>query len=343
MRVAQLHQSRSFQITDLPIADPAPGEVQVRVEACGICGSDLHYFTDGGIGDARCVYPMVMGHEPTGVVVKAGSGANWSPGDRVALEPAVYCYRCEQCLAGRHNLCANLRFLGSPSDPGFFREFINLPTENLLPLPSELGFSEGTLFEPFAVVLHSTRFLSLQPGSRFAVFGAGPVGLMTIFTLHLAGASRIWCVEPVAERRELALKLGADAVIDPGPGDAARQILAETGKRGVDAVFDCATRGRSLQDSSLAVRLGGSLVVTGIPSEGRTALDFHLLRRKEVTVFNVRRSNRESETALELLVEHRARLASIVTHEIPFEGLPQAFEKLEGYQDGMVKVVVRPR
>jgi len=122
MRVAELYQPHQFRLVERPASDPAPGEVQVRVEACGICGSDLHYFAEGGICGTPNVYPMVLGHEPTGSVVKAGPGVSgWVPGDRVALEPAVYCYHCEQCLSGHHNLCAHLHFLSAPPIPVFTR------------------------------------------------------------------------------------------------------------------------------------------------------------------------------------------------------------------------------
>jgi L-iditol 2-dehydrogenase len=342
MRVAELYQPHEFRLVERPASDPAPGEVQVRVEACGICGSDLHYFSEGGICGTPNVYPMVLGHEPTGSVVKTGTGVSgWAPGDRVALEPAVYCYHCEQCLSGHHNLCAHLHFLSAPPDPGFHREYINLPAGNILPLPAEISFQEGTLFEPLAVVLHSLRFVQLRPGETAAVFGAGPIGLLTIFALKLAGAGRVWSVEPVAERRDLACRLGADAALDPTGIDPVRQILADTGGRGVDAVVDCATRGASLSQGVEVARHGGRLVVTGIPSEARSALDFHSLRRKELALFNVRRSNRESESALQLLREHRRRLAPILTHEMPLEDIQQAFTKLERYRDGMAKVVVK--
>lgn len=343
MRVAELYQPQAFRFVEAPVEDsPPPGQVLVRVEACGICGSDLHYFSEGGIGDTPCVYPMVLGHEPAGVVVKTGPGVTgWAPKDRVALEPAVYCYHCEQCLTGHHNLCAHLRFLSMPPDPGFFREYVHLPAENLLPLPAEISVQEGTLFEPLAVVLHSMKFVQLQLGEKVAVFGAGPIGLLTIFVLKLSGAARIWAVEPVPERRELARRLGADAVIDPGETDPARQILTETAGRGVDVTIDCATRGASLNHAIQAARHGGRLVVTGIPSESRPRLDFHVMRRKELTLFNVRRSNHESDTALALLREHRPRLAPILTHELPLEDVQQAFTSLVRYQDGMAKVVLK--
>ncbi len=149
MRIAQLHERRKFQLVEGPLDDPGPGEIQVRVEAVGICGSDMHSFSEGRIGDTVCTYPMVLGHEPTGVVVKTGTGvAGWAPGDRAAFEPAVYCHHCEFCLAGRHNICEHIKFFSTPPDPGFFREFVNLPAQNVLPLAAEIGFREGTLFEP---------------------------------------------------------------------------------------------------------------------------------------------------------------------------------------------------
>jgi len=342
MRAAELYQHRSFRLVDMPVQEPGPGELQVRVESCGICGSDLHYFIEGAIGDTPCVYPMVMGHEPAGVVVKTGTGVTgWSPGDRVALEPALYCYHCEYCLTGHHNVCSNLRFLSSPGDPGYFREFVNLPATNVLPLPANLSFQEGTLFEPLAVVLHSMKFVQLQPGEKVAVFGAGPIGLLTVFTLKLSGASRIWVVEPVLERRNLACAMGADAVIDPGAADAAQEIVKDTGGRGVGVAIDCATRGPSLNQAIQVARNAGRLVITGIPWELRPALDFSTMRRKELVLYNVRRSNHESETALELLKEHRRRLSAILTHDMPLEQVQQAFEKLEHYADGVGKVTIK--
>jgi L-iditol 2-dehydrogenase len=342
MRVAELYQRHEFRLVETPVSDPAPGELQVRVEACGVCGSDLHYFSEGGICGTPSVYPMVIGHEPAGVVVKPGSGVTgWAPGDRVALEPAIYCYHCEQCLTGHHNLCSRLRFLSTPPDPGFFRQYVNLPAANVLPLPAGIGFQEGTLFEPLAVVLHSLRLAQLQPGETVAVFGAGPIGLLTVVALKLSGASRVWSVEPVAARRDLALRIGADAAIDPGEVDPVRQILADTAGRGVDAALDCATRGSSLNHSIEVARRGGRVVVTGIPSNARSAVDFHAMRRKELVLFNVRRSNHDSASALDLLREQRARFAPILTHEVPLEDVQQAFTKLESYQDGMAKVVIR--
>jgi len=342
MLVAELSQLHRFNLTESPsLPDPAPGEIQVAVKSVGICGSDLHYFQEGGIGDARCVYPMVLGHEPAGVVVKTGPGVSgWSVGDSAVLEPAVYCYHCEFCMTGHHNVCADLRFLSTPGEPGFFREFVNLPAENLIPLPRNLSLSEGTLVEPFAIILHSMQFAAVKPGETALVFGAGPIGLFTIAALKLYGARRVWAVEPLAHRRELAKHLGADVVIDPAQVDPVRQVLSDTGQRGVDVSIDCASKGNTVNQSLLATRNAGRVVITGIPSEEYVQLAFHVLRRKELTFFSVRRSNRESHTALQLLSDMPQRFVPILTHSESISKIQPVFERCQSYEEGIGKFVL---
>lgn len=343
MRVAELYEYRRFRIAEQPIPEPGPGEVLARVLAVGTCGSDLHYFSEGGIGDTPCVYPQVLGHEPAGEIVKAGPGVTgWQPGDRVALEPAIYCYHCEYCLKGRHNICANIRFMSMPGDPGFFREYAVVPAANVLPLPAGLSTEEATLFEPLAIALHSMKFVALRPGERVAVFGAGPIGLLTIAVLKLSGARRVFAVEPVAARRELARHVGADEVFDPESTDPVREILASTAGRGVDVAIDCAAKGPTMNQCLAVACNGGRVVITGIPTTVQVSLDYHVIRRKELVLYNVRRSNHDSETALELLHERRALFAPIVTHRMPLERIQQGFEMLEHYADGVGKLVFLP-
>src|SRR5258708_2642956 len=196
MRAAELFEPRRFRVTDSPSpSKPAPGEVQVAVKAVGICGSDVHYFSEGAIGDTPCVYPMVLGHEPAGVVLETGAGVmGWSKGDAAVLEPAVFCYHCEYCMSGRHNVCSDLKFLSTPGEPGFFRERVNLPARNLLALPKNLGFPEGSLAEPLSVILHSMEFAAPRMGDTAVVFGAGPIGLLTIAVLKLSGVRKLWAI-----------------------------------------------------------------------------------------------------------------------------------------------------
>jgi L-iditol 2-dehydrogenase len=340
-RVAELSGLRQFRLTEATVGDPGPGEVQVRIDAVGICGSDLHSYADGGVGDTPCQYPMVLGHEPAGVVQKTGSGVTgWSAGDRAAFEPAIYCYHCEFCRTGRHNVCANLRFMSMPGDPGFFREYANIPAHNLVAIPAGLGFREATMIEPLAVVLHSMQFVALRPAETAAVFGTGPIGLMTVICLKLSGAGRVWAVEPVAARRELAKQAGADAVLDPGGTDASREILRDTGGRGVDLAIDCAAMGGSVNHCLRAARHGGRVVITGIPVEREVPLEFSPMRRKELAIYTVRRSNHETEAAREILVANLPRFAAMITHTRPLERIAEAFALVERRGDGVGKLVI---
>jgi L-iditol 2-dehydrogenase len=243
-------------------------------------------------------------------------------------------------MTGHHNVCADLRFLSTPGEPGFFREFVNLPAENLIPLPRNLSLSEGTLVEPFAIILHSMQFAAVKPGETALVFGAGPIGLFTIAALKLYGARRVWAVEPLAHRRELAKHLGADVVIDPAQVDPVRQVLSDTGQRGVDVSIDCASKGNTVNQSLLATRNAGRVVITGIPSEEYVQLAFHVLRRKELTFFSVRRSNRESHTALQLLSDMPQRFVPILTHSESISKIQPVFERCQSYEEGIGKFVL---
>jgi len=325
----------------LPIEDPGPGEVQVQVGAVGVCGSDLHSYTEGGVGDTPCEYPMVLGHEPAGTVVKTGAGVSgWSAGDRAALEPALYCYHCEYCMSGRHNICANIRFLSTPGNPGFFRERVNLPVSNLVAIPPDLSLEAATLVEPLAIALHSLKFVEAQPGDSVAVFGAGPIGLVTIAALKAAGAGRILAVEPVAHRREMACEMGAHEAMDPNQVDAAREIVADTGGRGVDCAIDCAAKEHTTNQAIRAARNGGRVVLTGIHSDVFVPFEVSPMRRKELAIFNVRRSNHETHRALEMLVHRLEWFAPLVTHKRPLTQIAEAFRITEQYADGVGKMVV---
>jgi L-iditol 2-dehydrogenase len=339
MRIAELTGRRRIDLVERPIETSVPaGKVRVKVAAVGVCGSDLHYFSEGSIGDTPCVYPMVLGHEPTGIVMESAVGGV-SKGDRVILEPAMYCYHCEYCLSGRHNVCANLKFLSTPEEPGFFRDYVDLPIDNMLPLPANVGLVEGALAEPLSIILHSMEFGQPRAGETAVVFGCGPIGLLTVAVLKMSGVRRLWAVEPLGFRREMALAMGADVVLDGGP-EAVKQILADTGGRGVDIVIDCAAKDGSINQSLNVCRPRGRVVMTGIPSEALIDFAFHVMRRKELFFYSVRRSNHDSKAALEMIAERPEFFAPLVTHRRPFDSIQSAFEFNERYADGVGKLVL---
>ena len=284
---------------------------------------------------------MVLGHEPAGTVAKTGAGVTgWPAGTRAALEPAIYCYHCEFCRSGRHNICANIRFLSNPLIPGFFREYVNLPAASLLPIPDSVPLDAATLIEPLAVAMHSLKFAGIQIGDRVAVFGAGPIGLLTIACLKLAGAGRIWVSEPLAHRREMAKSMGADVTIDPNQVDAARQIFTEAGNRGVDCALDCAAKQHTTNEAIRAAANGGRVVITGIHSQCFVPMEVSPMRRKELAIFNVRRSNDEPERARDLMVERLNWFAPMITHHRPLREIAAAFANAEAYGEQAGKTVI---
>jgi L-iditol 2-dehydrogenase len=341
--VAELVATRTFRVAEETIDAPGAGEVQVRVDAVGVCGSDLHSYSEGGVGDTPCQFPMVLGHEPAGTVVRTGPGVTgWSPGDRAALEPAIYCYHCEYCRGGRHNICANIRFMSTPGDPGFFRTYVNVPEASLMGIPAHLSSEMATLVEPLAVTMHSMKIGAVQPGETIALFGAGPIGLLTLACLKAKGAGRIWVSEPLAHRRRMARDLGADEAIDPAETDAAAEIRKATGDCGVDCAIDCAAKKQTTNEAIRAARNGGRVVLTGIHSDVLVPFEVSPMRRKELAILNVRRSNDESPAALELLLEKPSWFAPLITHTRPLESIADAFRINEAYLDGVGKMMIKP-
>jgi L-iditol 2-dehydrogenase len=341
MRTAELIAPGSFRVTNTSIEDPGPGEVQVRVEAVGVCGSDLHAYSEGAVGSSPNVYPMVLGHEPAGTIVKLGSGVTGlAVGDRGALEPALYCYHCEFCLSGRHNVCANIRFMSNPHHPGFFRERVNLPASNFVPVPDEMSFEQAALAEPLAIALHSLALASIRAGEHVAVIGAGPIGLLTIAALRASKAGRIWAIEPLKHRRDLAVHMGADVALEPEFGTEA--ILQDTAQRGVDCAIDCAAGEHTTDQAVRITRNAGRVALTGIHSSPFVSLDGSAMRRKELTIYNVRRSNHETKEALELLRLHPDRFAPLLTHSRQIDRIDEAFAIAGKYLDGVGKMIIRP-
>jgi len=342
MLAAELIGVRSVRVTDIPgPPEPGAGQVQVRVRAVGICGSDLHCYMEGGIGDSPCVFPMILGHEPTGEVLRSGAGVSGlTPGMPAALEPAIFCGQCEFCLTGHPNVCEKIRFLSNPGEPGFFREIVNLPAENVTPLPPGVSLEEATLHEPMAVALNAMKFAALQPGESAAVFGAGPIGLLTIALARFCGARPVYAIDRIPARLELARRLGADCIVNFSSVDPVQAIRSDTRGRGVDVAFDSAGAPQSINQCIRAARPAGRVVLIGIPSPVTVPLEFHEMRRKELVLFNVRRQNRNAHAAVRMIVEGRLPIGEIVTHTRPLDDIGAAFRLLEAYDDGVGKAVV---
>jgi L-iditol 2-dehydrogenase len=315
----------------MPAVD-GPGMVLVRVTAVGICGSDLHWWDEGAIGDAKLTHPLVLGHEGAGVIADGPRS-----GERVAIDPAIPCERCRACRDGYRNLCYQLRFSGHGETDGMMREFMTWPAAQLHPLPDRLSDVDGAMLEPLGVAVHSVDLGHLPFGGTTSVTGCGPIGLLLISLLKAAGASSVLAIEPLAHRREAAARFGADVVADPGSfGDG----LGLTG-HGVDVAFEVAGNDEAVGLAIDSVRPGGRVVLAGIPGDDMIRFGASAARRKGLTIAMVRRMNEVYPRAISLAERGVVDLPAVVTSRMGLGEIRAAFG--EGARRTGLKVVIEPQ
>ncbi len=338
MKSAQLVGVGKIEVREVPVPVVGPGEVLVRVRAVGICGSDVHYYVDGRIGDAVVGFPFTLGHEPAGEVAAVGAGVTGlKPGTRVALEPAHSCGHCEACISGRPNICPTVRFLGTPPIPGTYEEYHIYAPEQCVPIPDNISMEAAATLEPMGVALHAVNLARLKLGDRVAIMGGGPIGMLTAVAAKLGGASFVALTEPLAARRTLAAQFGVDLVVDPSDGNAVAAIQAVSE---IDVSFEAVGVQDAINDATLVTRPGGTTVIIGIPSVDTITLFPHLVRRKELNIIMARRSNLVLEPALRLMAAGLIHPEQIITHRFPLERIAEGMELVHNYRDGVLKAMI---
>jgi L-iditol 2-dehydrogenase len=283
----------------------------VRVTAVGICGSDLHWWDAGAIGDAKLTHPLVLGHEGAGVIADGPRR-----GERVAIDPAIPCETCRACRNGYRNLCYRIKFSGHGETDGMLREVMAWPTSALHPLPDRVCDAGGAMLEPLGVAIHSADLGHLPFGGTASVIGCGPIGLLLIAVLKAAGASSVLAVEPLAHRREAAARMGADQVVDSAA------VLDEAG---VDVAFEAAGNDEGVGLAVASVRPGGRVVLAGIPGDDVIRFGASLARRKGLTIAMVRRMNEVYPRAISLAERGVVDLGSVVTSRSGLGEVQEAF------------------
>jgi L-iditol 2-dehydrogenase len=341
MRVVKVMSPHEVQLEEAPVPSPAPGEALVRIKAVGLCGSDLQYYAQGRIGDLHFTSGHILGHEVAGVVEGLGPGtAGPPPGTPVAVDPAIPCGRCRFCMEGDPNFCKNLRFFGSPPMPGALQEFIAHPTHLLLPLPAGMSWSVGAVVEPLGVALHAVDLGHLAVGSRVAVFGCGPIGILAARVAQLSGATAVYASEPLVHRREAALRYGATAVFNPESEDVVRAIREATHGEGVDVAFEIAGSQTATVQAVEVLRPGGTAVLVGYWKADQVTLPGIRAMRKGLTLRFVRRMKNTFERAIELARLKLVDLAPLITHEFPLAEAAGAFARAEKRGPDIVKAVI---
>jgi len=342
MKAAVLHGPLDLRLESRPVPTPAPDEVLVAVRAVGVCGSDVHYWRSGRIGDFVVRSPLVLGHECAGVVAEAGSAVrSLKPGDRVALEPGVPCRRCAWCKSGRYNLCPDVVFMATPPVDGAFAEYVAHPADFAYVLPEGVSLEEGALLEPLSVGLHAVRRSGLGPGGSVLVAGAGPIGLTALLAARAAGAAAVLVSDVVPNRLEMARKLGASAALDVRSVDLAAEVARLTDGLGVDVAIECSGAPAAQTAALASLKRGGVVVLVGMGTE-TMALPVADLQSRELDVRAVFRYANTYPAAVGLVASGQIDLEPLVTHHFTLDEVCQAMETAHGRTGGAIKVVVHP-
>jgi L-iditol 2-dehydrogenase len=341
MKAAHFTGLRELSICEVP--EPRlthPDWVLVRIDRVGVCGSDVHYYTEGGIGDQILQYPASVGHECSGTIVEIGANVTGlKVGDRVAIDPAISCGKCDQCRAGRPNTCRKLKFMGSPGEaPGAVAELSVLPAENCFPIPETLSLDQAALAEPLSIGLHAVQLADLRPGVRYAITGVGPIGLSVLSCAKALVEGTAYVTDLLDSRLATARQCGADWTANASRDDVA--AIAQREPYGLDVMFECSGDMTCVDQAMTLLTPGGTLVLVGIPSQRRASFDVHVMRRKELTFKNVRRQRRCLAPVVELIAQGRIDPDPLLTHRFPLERIREAFELVAAYRDGVIKAVV---
>jgi len=341
MKAVRLYAPRELHVDEIPVPEPGPGQALIRVRAVGVCGSDVHYYMDAQIGDAKAVFPFTMGHEFAGEIAALGPGVDWPPvGTRVAVDPAIACGKCETCLDGNPNCCPNVRFPGSAPVQGALSEYYVHPAHLCEPMPDSMGFDDGAMLEPLGVNIHAMRLAKIRPGDTVAILGAGPIGLLSLQLALKSPTAAVYLSEPILERRALAERLGATAVCDPGAGNPVEWLKDQTKGRGVDIVIEATWGGEAVDQAVRMAKPAGKVILIGIPRDDEVTFTASQARRKGLSMLFSRRMKYEYRRGIQLVTRGVVDLQALITHRFPLERTPDALALAAALKDGVVKAMI---
>jgi L-iditol 2-dehydrogenase len=346
MLAARLHGPSDLRVEQVPRpGPPGPGQVLLRVTAVGVCGSDLHTYQDARMGDTVLGAPLILGHEFAGVIEAAGADAldgHFQPiraGARVAVDPAQPCGRCEMCERGHPNLCWRLHFCGLYPDDGSLCQWMHMPAHTCFAVPDTIDDAAAAMLEPLGIAIHAVDLARIRIADSVAILGAGPIGLLIAQLIRRSGADPVFVSDRLPWRLDLARRFGA-VPINYDDVDPVRAVQDATGGRGVDVAIEAAWGDHSVQQAAEMARMGGRLVLVGIPGDDRLALKHSTARRKGLTMRMSRRMQHTYPRAIRLAQQGHVDLQSLISHRFPLERAPEAFALNAAYRDRVVKIVI---
>ena len=340
MKVVYLTEPGKMEIAEEPRPEVTPGHVVVKIEYNGICGSDVHFFKDGRVGDCVLRDKFVLGHEVSGTVVEVGEGVtHLKVNDRVALEPGYACGKCEFCKSGRYNLCPEMKFFAAPPVAGALKEYVSHPADMCFKLPENVSTMEGALVEPLAVGLHATGLGGVSLGQSAVILGAGCIGLVTLLSAKARGASRVIVADLYDKRLEFARNMGADYVINVQKEDLLQRIGEILGD-GPDVVFETAGSPVTIAQTPHVAKKGGTIVLVGMSSESEIKYNFFQAMEKEVTIKCVFRYRNLYPVAIAAISGGSINVKQIVTHEFTLDESNKAFATVVEDAQSVVKGII---
>lgn len=344
MKVAVMNGIGKMDLIERDIPIVKENEVLVKLDYVGICGSDLHYYENGHIGDYIVEPPFVLGHEPGGVVVEVGNKVkHLNIGDRVALEPGKTCGHCEFCKTGRYNLCPDVIFFATPPVDGVFQEYVAHEADLCFKLPENVSTLEGALIEPLAVGFHAAIQGGARIGQTAVVMGAGCIGLVSMMALKAMGVSNVYIVDIMEKRLEKALELGATGIINAKEKNAIEEVMKITNNNGCDLVIETAGTEITTVQAIHMAKKGSNIVLVGYSKSGEMTLPMSLVLDKELTFKTVFRYRHIYNMAIEAVASGKVNLKGIITNEFDLDDVQKAMDYSVNNKADIVKAVIKIR
>lgn len=329
-----------IELGEAPMPKIGPDDVLIKVQSVGVCGSDLHYYRSGAIGDFKVEFPFVLGHEAAGVVEDVGENVTTlKKGDRVCMEPGVPCMKCEECLSGHYNLCRDVRFWATPPYDGVLSEYICHPAAFTFKIPDNMSFTEGALVEPLAIGLHACNMGGVKLGQTVAIMGAGCIGLVTLLAAKAYGATRIIVGDVLDKRLDKARELGAIAV-NTKEEDFVAKVMELTEGRGADVCIDCAGFSATVDSCLSCAKPAGVVIIVGLGQDRVDGFNTSIMSTKELTVKSIFRYRNLYPTAINAIADGRIDVESIVSHRFTFDDTINAFATCHRDIRNVVKGVI---
>jgi len=349
MKKASLTGIKKFEIFERPIPIiESPGDVLLKINSVGVCGSDIHYYTEGKIGDQIIDFPFTIGHECSAVVIDPGKNSSrLKKGDIVAVDPLVACHECSQCKSGREHTCLNQKFLGCPGQlEGCLSEYIIMPEENCFVAPKNVNPQIAMLVEPLSIGYYSFQQMSAHSAGEvnknctIGILGSGPIGLSVMLCLQAFGFKYIFVTDKLDYRLSTASDAGAVWTGNPVKEDIVHSMLNKNPDM-FDYVFECCGKQEAIDQAVELLKPGGMLLLVGIPEVDCVSFNISRIRRKEITIQNIRRQNKSVKPVLDLISSEKIKPEFMISHRFPLVKTSEAFDIVSNYKDGVIKALIQ--